>query len=82
MEKITFKRQVTDCAVLMALGVCLTLVFHKHIIWQICMVICGQMFTINPVCPPGMQGPKMPLVMRLAGLAITVLAVVLHFAIK
>ena len=82
MEKITFKRQVTDCAVLMALGVCLTLVFHKHIIWQICMVICGQMFTINPVCPPGMQGSKMPLVMRLAGLAITVLAVVLHFAIK
>ena len=82
LKKITFKRQILDCVVFMALGFILADVFHKPIIWQAFLIICGEMFIVNPVYPKGIKYGRMPTVMRVFGLALVVLAVVLYYVFK
>lgn len=81
MKKVTFKIQMTIGLIIIVAGFICSTIFKQGIFSNIAGAIYGLLFVIHPVYPQSIKSPRMKLYMRLAGIAVILIAVLTRYGV-
>lgn len=81
MGKLNFKNQLILGIIILAIGFVCSTVTKIGLFTNAAWALYGLLFAIHPVWPERLQHPRMKLAVRLAGVAVVLLALITRFGV-